>query len=200
MQIMDSPAYPDTPLMHKELEPGLSVYECPSSGGVWIPLQSFLDWRERRGEQAVSLPKGYAPVFADDSGNPALICPESGRLLIRYRVGHGLGFHVDRSPATGGVWLDRGEWDALKSHGLHRELHLVFTASYQRRIRSASYNDRLEQTFAARIGAPDLERVLQFKDWLLAHPRRRDIWCYLTLFVEDISDERDSPQPRQKSE
>ena len=186
--------------MHKELEPGLSVYECPASGGVWIPLQSFLDWRERRGEQAVSLPKGYAPVFADDSGNPALICPESGRLLIRYRVGHGLGFHVDRSPATGGVWLDRGEWDALKSHGLHRELHLVFTASYQRRIRSASYNDRLEQTFAARIGAPDLERVLQFKDWLLAHPRRRDIWCYLTLFVEDISDERDSPQPRQKSE
>jgi len=196
---MESPTHPDTALLYKELDSGLSAYECPVSGGVWIPLQSFLNWRDRQGEAEFSMPEGYAPVIADDSNNPALICPESGRLLIRYRVGQGLRFHLDRSPATGGVWLDRGEWEALRSRGLHRELHLIFTASYQRRIRSAAYDERLEETFAARIGPHNLEKVVQFKDWLLAHPRRRDIWCYLSLFVEEISEKEDEPTAGQKS-
>ncbi len=187
-------------LVHKELEPGLFVYECPISGGAWIPLESFLNWREQRDERLFSPAEREVPVLIDDARNPALICPESGRLLIRYRVGQGLGLHVDRSPATGGVWLDRGEWYALKSRGLHRELHLIFTASYQRRIRSAAYHEALEQTFAAQIGGEDFKELLRFKDWLIAHPRRRNIWCYLTLFVDEIVGEEEERQTRGKSE
>jgi Zn-finger nucleic acid-binding protein len=163
----------------REIEPGLEVYECPKSGGLWIPLQSYLAWKGRQPSGA-AVPSGVCPTaLQDDSRQPTLICPESGRLLLRYRVGHGLPFHVDRSPATGGVWLDKGEWEALKSRGLHVSLHLIFTAGYQREVRSCEYVQRMTDTFRERIGAADFAKVTEFAGWLAQHPRRRDICCYL---------------------
>ena len=103
----------------REIEPGLEVYECPRSGGLWIPLQSYLAWKEQHPAGTAGPTETTGVPVPNDSRQRALICPESGRLLLRYRVGHGLQFHIDRSPATGGVWLDKGEWEALKSKGLH---------------------------------------------------------------------------------
>src|SRR5436190_1191141 len=134
---MLSPVEPKAVLVSKEIEPGLWAFSCPVSGGVWIPLQSYMDWRNQHSESVTALPEGYSPSLSDDSGRKALLCPESGCMLIRYRVGHGLHFQIDRSPLTGGVWLDKGEWDALKSKKLHGQLHLIFTAQYQAKIRSA---------------------------------------------------------------
>ena len=163
----------------REIEPGLEVYECPKSGGLWIPLQSYLAWKDRQPPGAPVLGAVAPTALQDDSKQPTLICPESGRLLLRYRVGHGLAFHVDRSPTTGGVWLDKGEWEALKSRGLHVSLHLIFTAAYQREVRSSEYVQRMTDTFRDRIGAADFARVTDFAAWLAQHPRRRDICCYL---------------------
>jgi Zn-finger nucleic acid-binding protein len=168
----------------REIEPGLTVYECPKSGGLWIPLQAFLAWKEKHPEAAKTPPGPPAPVIQDDSRQRALICPESGRLLIRYRVGHGLPFHIEHSPATGGVWLDKGEWEALKSKGLHVSMNLIFTSSYQRQVRSTEYVQELTDTFRDRIGAADFQKVEEFAVWLLRHPRRRDICCYLVDNVE----------------
>jgi Zn-finger nucleic acid-binding protein len=95
-------------------------------------------------------------------------------------VGHGLQFHIDRSPATGGIWLDKGEWESLKQRGLHVNLNLIFTASYQRDLRSAEYAQSLEKVFQERIGQQDFERVAKFKEWMAHHPKRRDILCYLS--------------------
>src|SRR6185369_13699015 len=106
----------------------------------------------------------------------------------RYRVGHGLQFHLDRSPATGGVWLDRGEWEALKAKGLHTEMHLIFTAAYQRSIRSEHYGQTMTQTFENRIGQADFPRVVEIKNWIEKHPHRREICAYLfnTIGADDF--------------
>ena len=166
-------------MMHlSEMEPGLCAYVCPESGGVWIPMQSYLDWKEHHGQDVSELPPGYVPMLADDSKRRALICPESGYLLMRYRVGHGLHFHVEVSPKTGGIWLDRGEWEALKSKGLHVELNHIFTAPYQERVRSAEREEVLEGVFRERIGE-DFEKVAEFREWLRQHPKQREIRCYV---------------------
>jgi len=163
----------------REVEPGHEVYECPKSGGLWIPLQSYLAWKDRQPPGAAA-PTGICPTaLQDDSRQRTLICPESGRLLLRYRVGHGLTFHIDRSPATGGVWLDKGEWEALKSRGLHVSLHLIYTAAYQRQVRSSEHVQRMMDTFRERIGAVDFAKVTEFGAWLARRPKRRDICCYL---------------------
>jgi len=105
--VLQSPVFPDTAMHLSELEPGLFAYLCPKSGGVWIPFQSYLDWKEHHRHDTAALPAPCVPVPTDDSTHRALLCPESGRVLIRYRVGHGLKLHVDVSPDTGGIWLHR---------------------------------------------------------------------------------------------
>lgn len=176
---MNSPLHPDTPMQSKEIEPGLTVCECPKSGGLWIPLQAYLNWKEQQPEMPIPISEESIPTQTEEPKHKALICPESGRVLLRYRVGHGLPFHIARSPATGGVWLEKGEWGALKSKGLHLSLHLIFTAAYQRQIRSAVYTQTLTDTFRDRIGAEDFAKVGEFAAWLIHHPKGRDICCYL---------------------
>ena len=177
---MNSPASPHTPMQSREIEPGLTVYECPVSGGLWIPLQAYLTWKEHQPDTpAPSSSHDPTPSPSEDQKPRALICPESGKLLLRYRVGHGLPFYIDRSPATGGVWLEKGEWEALKSKGLHTSLHLICTAGYQRQIRTNEYSQTLTETFRDRIGPEDFARVTEFAAWLSQHPKGRDICCYL---------------------
>ena len=190
---MHSPVNPDITMQPREIEPGLSVYECPMSGGLWIPLQSYLAWKERQPQELAAPPAAATPVVLDDSRQRALICPESGRLLLRYRVGHGLQFHIDRSPTTGGVWLDKGEWEALKSKGLHVALNLIFTAAYQRQVRSDEYARALTNTFRERIGPADFSKVVEFAAWLAGHPKRRDICCYLLDHLEPRTESGTSP-------
>jgi Zn-finger nucleic acid-binding protein len=185
---MNSPFSPDVLMHTREIEPGLVVYECPASGGLWIPLQAYLSWKEQQPDLPVTANTDGSPVFSDEPKHRALICPESGRLLLRYRVGHGLTFHIDRSPATGGVWLDKGEWEALKGKGLHISLHLIFTAAYQRQIRSSEYSQTLTETFRDRIGPGDFAKVTEFANWLNHHPKGRDICCYLLDNLEQKSE------------
>ena len=109
---------------------------------------------------------------------PALALSRWPRATFSYRP----------QPATGGVWLDKGEWEALKSKGLHVSLHLIFTASYQRQIRSAEYVQTLTETFRDRIGPADFATVTVFANWLAHHPKGRDICCYLLDNLEQKSE------------
>lgn len=176
---MKSPLFPDTALLKQEIEPGLTSYVCPRSQGIWLPLPSYLAWRERRDSTAPVVASEEVPELSEAADRKPLFCPESGALLARYRVGHGLQFQIDRSPMTGGIWLDHGEWQALKSKGLHHELHRIFTAPYQRAIRNASYQDRLRESFQQRIGADSFAKVQAFRDWMAAHPHAADIRAFM---------------------
>ncbi|MGY8688458.1 MAG: TFIIB-type zinc ribbon-containing protein, partial [Verrucomicrobiales bacterium] len=115
----------------------------------------------------------------DDTDRPALICPESGALLTRYRVGQGVEFSIDRSPITGGVWLDAGEWEALVARNIHVEMHHIFTSAYQFRVRSGEFEDHLESQFSKRIGEEGFVKVKAFREWMLSQENPRDIMCYL---------------------
>jgi len=177
-------------IMHlSEIEPSLLAYACPKSGGTWIPLQSYLDWKEHHARDQSEVPTKDIPSAADDSKRRALICPESGHLLIRYKVGHGLPFHVDVSPKTGGIWLDRGEWEALKNKGLHLELNHIFTAPYQHQVRAEEHEAAMDRLFRDKIGCEDFERVVEFKRWLSSHPKRRSIRAYLLYELPNGSDD-----------
>ena len=176
---MLSPIDRTTPMERTTLESGLTVFHCPASGGYWIPADHYWRWHEMATASIESDTLGDYDPADDDTDRPALICPESGALLTRYRVGHGLNFSVDRSPTTGGVWLDSGEWEALKARHLDTELHHIFTSAYQFRVRSEEFEDHLEDQFAERIGGEDFARVKGFREWMIEHPRARDVLCYL---------------------
>jgi len=170
---MRSPIHREIELINEVIEPGLAVYQCPISRGIWIPIHSYLDWLQKQGAPVKPLPENYQPETISDADRPALICPESGTILTRYRVGHGLDFQIDHCYLTGGIWLDRGEWEALKSKGLHDHLTMIFTAHYQHKVRDEAAAERHREFLAQRLGADTLNKLDEFCAWVGDHPERR---------------------------
>jgi Zn-finger nucleic acid-binding protein len=176
---MISPIDRTSAMERTTLESGLTVFQCPQSGGYWIPADYYWRWQAMAEKRIdVGTYGDYDPVV-DDTARPALICPESGALLTRYRVSQGTEFSIDRSPITGGVWLDSGEWEALVARNLHVEMHHIFTSAYQFRVRSSEFEQHLEAQFSKRIGEESFPKVKAFRDWMLAQESTRDILCYL---------------------
>jgi Zn-finger nucleic acid-binding protein len=149
-----------------------------------------------------------APVDSavDDSG-PGKLCPACGAFLILHKVGCGLAFHLDRCGRCGGTWLDANEWEFLRSRDLHRSLHLVFSESWQRRVRREERTRQyrrvvtsvLDERLRRQCGEPDIERLKRFKQWIDGHPRRRELYAYLegTRQGESATSETQrSPRPR----
>lgn len=176
---MRSPVEKSSILVQREIEPGLRVWQCPATDGRWIPLSAYTLWQNLHRHETKPLPADYHPHLVDDSERAALICPESGCIMTRFRVGHGLNFQIDRSPVTGGVWLDSGEWEALKLEGLHTILHLIFTAPYQKKIRTLATDNALANSLWRLIGSKDFDRVSQFREWMTNHDHSAEIFAFL---------------------
>lgn len=175
-----------------ELEEGLNAFRCPVSRGLWLPADSYWRWQENieplSAAERRSLPTPQLDEFIGDEDDPinssprtrrALLCPESGAILVRYRAGSGLKLHIEHSPVTGGVWLDHGEWDILKAAGLHHELHVIFSSAYQHKISRTETRARLEEIFANKLGEEDARQVKQFYEFLETHEHKREIVAYL---------------------
>ena len=176
--LMKSPIGARPELQATTLEDGLNVFRCPEGGGIYITLENYWKWKQAKGgvvEEEVVLEKDF-PVSEYDEA--VKICPESGTLMSRYRVGHGLSFRVDRS-ITGGVWLDAGEWEALHANGIHRNLHLVFTAPWQKAViseeQTALYNERLRN----RLGDAFYQELTTLREKIWSHPLSAEIFAYL---------------------
>ena len=161
------------------LENGLDAYHCVDSGGYYIPSRSYLFWLQQQPARLPHLPEPTESVeIMSDSSSP-LICPESGTLMTRFRIGHGFAFAIDRS-ITGGVWLDGGEWEALRNRNFHDEIHLVFTAPWQKQVRTARAQATYEETLRSTLGPGLLDRLTALRDELMDHPHRNLALAYLT--------------------
>lgn len=110
--------------------------------------------------------------------NPAYLCPETGTIMTRYKVGHGFRFSIDRS-MTGGVWLDAGEWEALKDRNFHDEIHYIFTDPWQREALRADILSNRRERLESRIGSEFLAAIDELKTKLDAHPNRDEILAYI---------------------
>ena len=104
--------------------------------------------------------------------------PVSGTVMVRCRIGHGFGFHLERSE-TGGIWLDGGEWQQLRARNFHNELHLMFAAPWQRKVREAEQQEAIETRLRERIGDDVYERLNEIRSFLADHPARSEALAFL---------------------
>ena len=174
---MQSPIGNHPQLQPITLEEGLNAYVCPESGGHWIPAKNYWEWQSHLPAATVhphSRPTEPTSEFED----AVKFCPESGTIMTRYKVGHGLDFRIDRS-VTGGIWLDPGEWEALMAGNLHHELHLVFTTQWQKAIREKDHAAAYEAMLRDRLGDALFEKTSTLRSELISHPARATALAYL---------------------
>lgn len=161
------------------LESGLAAYRCAKSGGHYITSQAYLEWLQQQPARLPHLPEPALPVELSADSAEVLICPESGGLMNRCKVGHGFTFFIDRS-ITGGVWLDGGEWEALRQRNFHDEIHLVFTAPWQKQVRTERAQATYEMTLKSSLGTDLLARLTALRSELLDHPHKNLALAYLS--------------------
>lgn len=160
------------------LESGLEAYHCEQSGGHYIPSQAYLQWLQQQPARLPHLPEPAEPAELAADSSKTLFCPESGTLMSRFKVGHGFSFSIDRS-ITGGVWLDGSEWEALRQRNFHDEIHRVFTAPWQKNVRSAQAQATYEGTLRSALGPDLLDRLTALRTELMDHPHRNLALAYL---------------------
>lgn len=107
-----------------------------------------------------------------------LICPETGQLMQRFKVGRGFEFYVDRSP-TGSVWLDSGEWEALRGRQFHDELHLIFTAPWQDAVKTEELAASREAALRERLGDDLFSKIEEVGQLIAGHENEQLAMAYL---------------------
>lgn len=175
---MNSPIGNHLPLEPVTLTEGLKAFRCTETGGHWIPAENYWQWQRTLPEQA---DHGHHETHAcptSEFEDIVKFCPETGTIMTRYKVGHGLDFRIERS-ITGGIWLDPGEWEALIAGNLHQELHLVFTTPWQNAIREESRAQAYEEMLRGRLGEGLFERLSSLRSDLADHPARAAAIAYL---------------------
>lgn len=175
---MNCPVCKTTHIEPKDLEANLSAYSCQKCEGIWLSSRKYFDWLEKHGPKLPEKP--YSEIaFETDYSKGAKICPECSRILVKYKVGHGINFCIDNCGVCNGVWLDRNEWEILKDRNLHDEIHRVFTTSWQRGVREENTREQLEKLYSRNFGAADYAKLREFKAWLNSHAQKKRMIAYL---------------------
>jgi hypothetical protein len=176
---MKSPTGSRQTLTPITLEDGLTAYQCPESGGHYIPAAAYMRWLSKQPARSEHLPPGSGTAAEERPSENAYLCPETDSIMTRYKVGHGFRFTIDRS-ITGGVWLDAGEWEALRQRNFHDEIHFIFTDPWQRKILREALSTSASQRLEARLGSDLFARLTTLKQEIANHPHQAEIHAFLT--------------------
>ncbi len=178
---MRCPVCKEPELATHELEADLRSRDCPRCHGRWVPSYEYSRWREAHPEDLPERAPEEAPDTPEvtESGKGKL-CPECGRILLPYKVGHGLSFSLDRCGSCGGFWMDANEWEALKARNLHDNVHSVFGQAWQRRVFEEEQARRREERLRERFGEADYAEAWRIREWAWSHPRCEELLAFLT--------------------
>jgi Zn-finger nucleic acid-binding protein len=108
-----------------------------------------------------------------------MLCPKTGRLMLKYRISKNTTHKLDLSPEVNGIWLDKGEWELLKQEGLASRLNAVFTEPWQQNIRTQKTKDVLEALYTNEFGDEGYQKIRAIREWLNRQPNKEQFLAYL---------------------
>lgn len=174
---MNCPVCKRATLFHKTVSSPLAMRCCNGCGGKWLSASDYWSWLDARDGRP---PKNqYTDFSCEVHDAPQVkICPDCGRILIKFKVGHGLDFKLDHCNHCNGVWFDKNEWEMLASRNLHDEVHKIFTTAWQKEIGLEEKARYFARAYEQKFGA-DYARLKEFKAWLDAHALKASILAFL---------------------
>ncbi|MDO6705534.1 zf-TFIIB domain-containing protein [Photobacterium sp. 1_MG-2023] len=159
------------------IEGQFRAHTCSSCEGNWILIEDFVAWKDRNPDYQFSEQIDFEQESQDTK--KALLCPVTGTIMNKFRISAQNDHRVDYSAAVGGLWLDRGEWELLKSEGLAGTLNAVVTKHWQHQIREQSTQHNFRDIYQDKFGAENYAKVKAFREWLQSQPQKADLRAYL---------------------
>jgi Zn-finger nucleic acid-binding protein len=164
----------------EHLEPELPVDQCSNCRGTWITAARFFGFASGVSGQTLAI----ASADPGPDSPEMKLCPACQKFMHYYSVGHGVAFGIDKCNTCGGVWLNVGEWAALKARGLHLKVHAISSDIWQAAV-AREIRDRAEEdAMRKRLGAADYAELRRVAGWLEGHAHRTEIWAHLQRLVE----------------
>jgi len=174
---MKCPSCKNNELVPVEIEKGLIGAGCTACEGALLSLIQYRYWLDHH-DDATLEEQGEDVVAVDSEG--AKLCPKCSKMMTKYRIGYNTENRLDLCAHCDEAWLDNREWQLLKKLDVHNKLPTVFTDAWQRNIRKQRELQSMDAHFRDLFGAPDFERVRDFKAWVDEHPQAVDIKHYIT--------------------
>jgi Zn-finger nucleic acid-binding protein len=176
---MKCPIDKETELSPHEPEPDLTAHKCKTCEGMWVTSDSYHSWTAK---QPGNLPEKAADPDFNLSSDESLgmkMCPVCSFFLVRYRVGKGLDFSLNRCGQCAGIWFDKNEWEILKSRNLHDDVHFIFSHNWQAQIREEEHMQAMNKMWLDQFGAADLAEIQRIQKWLDGHEKSEQLYAYL---------------------
>ncbi|WP_444915063.1 TFIIB-type zinc ribbon-containing protein [Microbulbifer sp. TRSA007] len=169
----------DGVLKHGFIEELFRGYTCSSCGGNWILVEDFLSWKRQNPEYQFSKDLSSLNDMLIEDSKQAILCPVSGAIMQKIRIMVGSEHRIDYSAVVGGIWLDKGEWELLKSEGLAGSLNFLVTHEWQKKIRNSKAQENFSEIYRSKFGDKRYKKVKEFREWLYAQGQRVDLLAYL---------------------
>lgn len=176
---MNCPVCKSETLETKEIEPNLFAEVCEKCEGKWISSKNYENWLAAHGDILPEIPADKESELTIPAFQIARLCPVDKRILIKYKVGHDIPFSIDRCGNCAGVWLDKDEWEILKSRNLHDEMNKIFTDHWQEEVQKDEMRKRLGRIYSDKFGETDYTKIRDFKTWIDSHEKQGEILAYL---------------------
>lgn len=151
---------------------------CNGCGGNWILIEDYVSWKEKNTGYQFTEHMWFEETEISDS-KKALICPSSGTIMRKFRVSASNEHKIDYSAKVAGVWLDKGEWELLKSEGLAGSLNSMLTSHWQAKIRETSAAENFADIYLSKFGADNYQKAKEFREWLSDHELKSDLRAYI---------------------
>lgn len=163
------------PTMIEELLPSMGCEQCK---GSLVALLYYRHWAEHHKPTSdASGPATVSELPADTTN--ALRCPKCERIMTKYRLSGTVANRLDVCSLCDEAWLDGGEWQLLEQLQLSDQLPVVFTDTWQRKIRNESSERTRQEILRRDLGAEVAGQVETIRAWLKDHPAKSTILTYL---------------------
>ncbi len=181
---MKCPFCKNTSLETHQLLQNLNVLSCNRCNGFWLRFDDYWNWYTCTNFDNLlgglpGLEKESSEYFPVLDSKQAKLCPDCSRILIKYKVDHRLDFYVDHCGSCNGVWLDKNEWEQLKIHDLHTQIHKFFTAPWQKKLQEEIVREQLDKKYTNKFGSADYEKLKKVKLWMDSNPNKSELLAFL---------------------
>lgn len=182
---MNCPVCKTNKLEERTNESGLKVYSCSECKGIWVRFDDYLTWKSKEENDhlfetdasTTNDSNEYMPEYDSKKVN---LCPDCGRILIKYRVSNDIIFNVDHCGCCNGVWLDKNEWTVLVNNKLHKKINDFFTTPWQNRLKEEMTKSRFTELYKNKFGAENYNKLKELREWINSSEHKNEIIAYLT--------------------
>lgn len=177
---MQCPVCKETTLIKKSGENRPLGKTCSKCEGHWITYPDYQAWlKNQKHNKVESEADSVEAKISYESTKHALLCPDCGRILQKYRIAHDLDLILDHCGGCHGVWFDNNEWEAIKTKGIHKEVHLFFTDAWQTQMRDEISKKTMEAVYDEKFGPETHKELKRLKEWLDQQPQQSALIAYL---------------------